>query len=97
MNDNIGSVLNKISSRKKQLGQYWRRNDKKTERESLRKRYICQQNKLGIYEIKVKKLEGYEEFIKKEGKGLRKREPKFCKQKWNRGRPKKYPDYILYS
>ena len=50
---------------------------------------------LNIYREKIKGLKGAKQFLKKSGKGLQKR--KLCKLIRGRGRPRKYPDTIVYS
>ena len=94
---NVESVLGTIMSRNRQLGQFLREGNKKTERESLKERYKSQQNTLKIYKEKIEGLHGASQFIKKSGEGLRKISHKLCKLKRGRGRPRKYPDTIFYN
>ena len=91
----IEKTLNEIQTQKRSLAQLAK--DSNTKRSEAEKEiFKSQKVTLGIYERKIKKLKGAQEFIKT-GKGLKKREHKPCKQKRGRGRPRKYPDAILYN
>ena len=91
----IENTLNEIKRQNRSLGQ---RLGKTGEKRSEAEKEIFKSQKvtLGIYEGKIKKLQGAQEFIKT-GKGLKKREHKPCKQKRGKGRPRKYPDAISYN
>ena len=83
---NFAGTFNSISAMKSSLGQKTKESNKKrteVEKEMLR----SQQKTLGIYERKIKNLQGSEEFIVKSGEGMKKR---------RRGRPKKNTDFTPY-
>ena len=93
---NFEQTLKAIVSKKRSLSQLTKdSNTKRNEAEKVT--FKSQQDTLTIYERKIKKLHGVEEFIEKSGNGLKKRDRKLCKQKRGRGRPRKYPDIILYN
>jgi len=85
-NKNFEGVLKSISVMKCSLGQ--KSKESKTQRtETEKKMYKSQKKTLDIYERKIRKLHGSEEFIVKSGEGIKKR---------GRGRPRKNLDYTPY-
>jgi hypothetical protein len=58
--------------------------------------YRSQKDTLEIYERKIKKILGIDEFIVHTGTG-KGRERKLCKQIRGKGRPRKYPDTVFYK
>ena len=91
----IEKTLNEIQTQKRSLGQLLGKTGEKRS-EAEKEIFKSQKVALGIYEGKIKILQGAQEFIKT-GKGLKKREHKPCKQKRGRGRPRKYSDTIYYE
>jgi hypothetical protein len=89
----IEGTLKKIETENRSIGQHLGAKSKKTtgEKEVLESQKIT----LERYRELIKALKGAEKFIKKSGEGLRK--PKPFKVKRGRGRPKMYPDTILYN
>jgi len=87
------STLERIVSKKKSLSQLTGKTGQKRS-EAEKAMYQSQKNTLEIYERKIKKLQGASEFIVRTGKG---REHKLCKQKRGKGRPRKYPETVLYN
>ena len=57
--------------------------------------YKSRKETLKIYRESVIALKGAKRFTEKSGQGLRRR--KLCKMKRGRGRPRKYPDTIVYK
>ena len=91
--DSVEETLKKIETKNRQLGQYLREDSKKNEEEKLV--YKSQQDTLKIYrESLLLASKGVKRF-KKSGEGLRKH--KSVKLKRGRGRPKMYPDTIIYA
>src|SRR6476619_811552 len=87
------STLENIISKKRSLSQLTGKTGEKRS-EAEKQMFQSQKDTLEIYERKIKKLLGVSEFIVHTGKG---RERKLCKQKRGRGRPRKYPETILYN
>src|SRR5271163_591127 len=89
------SVIQEIHTKNRQIGQFLRKDSKKTDGE--REVYKSQKKTLRLYQNKIEGLKGAKQFIvsKKTGEGLHKH--KLVKQKRGRGRPKLKPDLILYS
>lgn len=90
-------ALDKIKSKKRSLGQLTGKTGEKKRTNAEREMYESQKQTLSIYERKLIKLQGVDEFIEKTGEGLRKRKHKLCKQKRGKGRPKTHPDTIVYN
>jgi hypothetical protein len=91
--ETVEETLKRIETKNRQLGQYLREDSKKNEEEKL----VCksQQNTLKIYrESLLLASKGVKRF-KKSGEGLHKH--KSVKLKRGRGRPKMYPDTIIYA
>src|SRR6266536_189510 len=86
----IEEVLELIEKNCRSLGQYLGRNSKKTPEE--KEIFKSQQETLKIYRKLIKAIKETEIFT---GQGLRRR--KLCKLKRGRGRPRKYPDTIVYN
>src|SRR5271170_3396426 len=86
------SVIQEIHTKNRQIGQFLRKDSKKTDGE--REVYKSQKKTLELYQNKIEGLKGAKQFIVS-GKGLRKH--KLVKQKRGRGRPKLKPDLIVYS
>src|SRR6266536_3384583 len=86
-------TLKFIMKTNKSLGQYLGKKSKKTpeEKEILKSRLET----LIIYKKSIKAIQVSEIFTEKSGQGLRRR--KLCKLKRGRGRPRKYPDTIVYN
>ena len=104
MDGNAAEVLNKIKTKNKSLGQFLSgetpagiKLDKKGADIAAKEReiYKSQLRSLEKYKDSIKKIEGAGKFITKSGEGLTKR--KLLKQKLKRGRPKIYPDTIIYN
>jgi len=93
----IKEVLDTIKSLNRSLGQLTGITGEKKRTSAEREVYKSQKQTLSIYERKLKKLQGVDEFIEKTGEGLRKRKHKLCKQKRGKGRPKIHPDTIVYN
>src|SRR5271170_5340517 len=89
------SGIQEIHTKDRQIGQFLRKDSKKTDGE--REVYKSQKITLELYQNKIEGLKGAKQFIvsKKTGEGLRKH--KLVKQKRGRGRPKLKPDLIVYS
>jgi hypothetical protein len=89
------SVIQEIHTKNRQIGQFLRKDSKKTDGE--REVYKSQKKTLELYQNKIEGLKGAKQFIvsKKTGEGLCKH--KLVKQKRGRGRPKLKPDLIVYS
>ena len=91
----LESILQKIISKKRSLNQLIGKTGEKrseTEKENFR----SQRSTLEIYERKIRKLMGVDEFIVYTGKGGPPSR-KLCKQKRGKGRPRKYPDTVFYN
>src|SRR5206468_7633449 len=93
----IKEVLDKIKSLNRSLGQLTGITGEKKRTSAEKEMYKSQKQTLSIYERKLKKLQGVDEFIEKTGEGLRKRKHKLCKQKRGIGRPKIHLDTIVYN
>jgi len=89
------STLKNIVSKKRSLNQLTGKTGEKRS-EAEKEMYRSQKDTLEIYERKIKKLMGMDEFIVHTGSG-KSRERKLCKQKRGRGRPRKYPDTVFYN
>ena len=87
-------TMNKVNNESKKLGQLLRKDRTKDKKE--RALYESQKNTLNIYRKKIKGLIETEQFIKT-GKGLSPKIRKLVKPKRGRGRPRIYPDVILYN
>ena len=83
----IENTLNEIKKRNRSFGQYLGKTGEKRS-EAEREIYKSQKVTLGIYEGKIKKLQGAQEFIKT-GEGLKKRESKTRQTKTWKGKTKK--------
>jgi hypothetical protein len=92
---NIEETLNKITSKKRSLGQAGR--DDRGVKKSLAEKLMIESQKetLKFYKKLILGLKEAEIFTKKSGEGMRK--PKPFKLKRGRGRPKTYPDTIMYN
>jgi hypothetical protein len=89
----IEETVKKIGSQNRQIGQFLRSDSKKTTKE--REVYQSQKVTLKKYKKSLLGLEGAEQFLKKSGEGMQKH--KLFKLKRGRGRPKTYPDTIMYN
>ena len=88
----IEEILNSIKTHNRQIGQFLGAASKRSDAE--KQIYQSRQVTLKKYEDSIKKIEGGKKFTKKSGEGMRKHKP--FKQKRGRGRPKIYPDTIMY-
>jgi len=90
-------ILQRIVSKKRSLNQLSGKTGEKRS-QAEKELFRSQRDTLEIYERKIKKLMGIDEFLvqgtEHSGKG---RERKLCKQKRGKGRPRKYPDTIFYN
>src|SRR6266536_44086 len=89
----IEEVLKSIKKKNRKLGQFLGKASKKTpeEKEIFKSRLET----LKIYRESIIALKGAKRFTDKSGQGVRRR--KLCKMKRGRGRPRKYPDTIVYN
>src|SRR5260221_3595268 len=89
----IEEVLKSIKKKNRELGQFLGKASKNTpeEREIFKSRLET----LKIYRESIIALKGAKRFTERSGQGLRRR--KLCKMKRGRGRPRKYPDTIVYN
>ncbi len=89
----IEEVLKSIKKKNRKLGQFLGKASKKTpeEKEIFKSRLET----LKIYRELIIALKGAKRFTDKSGQGVRRR--KLCKMKRGRGRPRKYPDTIVYK
>ncbi len=89
----IEEVLKSIKTKNRELGQFLGKASKKTpeEKEIFKSRLET----LKIYRESIIALKGAKRFTERSGQGLRRR--KLCKMKRGRGRPRKYPDTIVYN
>ena len=103
-NGSIEEAVKAITKNRKSLAQTksketaaGKKLDKKGEDVAAKEREICDSKiaTLKIYEDSIRKIKGAEKFLKKSGEELCK--PKPFKLKCGRGRPKMYPDTILYN
>jgi len=85
-------ALSQIVVEKRRIGQFLGKSSKKNAKE--KEIYESQKKTLELYKKKIKGLEGAKQFIKKSGEGLRRR---VVKPKSGRGRPRIYPDVIVYN
>src|SRR5271163_3024602 len=92
-NGTIEETLKKIKTKNQSIGQLLGKGSKKTAME--KEMYESQKKTLVTYKESISALEGAKKFTKKLGEGLRER--KLVKQKRGRGRPRKYPDAIIYK
>jgi hypothetical protein len=95
-NGTYEEALNRVKTQNKKIGQLLGKSSKKDDKQKAV--YESRKTTLTIYKSKIKNLQGSaKEFIisEKTGEGLRQR--KLIKQKRGRGRPRKYPDIILYN
>src|SRR5437870_172742 len=88
---NINEVLRKIKSKNASLGQYLGAKSKHSDKEKTD--FKSQQETLAKYKEAIVDIKRSEKYIK--GEGLNKR--KLCKQKRGKGRPKIYPDTVVYK
>jgi hypothetical protein len=86
-------ILNNIETQNRQIGQFLGAASKRSDAE--KQIYQSRQVTLKKYKDTIRKIEGVEKFLKKSGKGMRKH--KLLKLKRGRGRPKTYPDTIMYN
>jgi len=95
-NGKFQEALNKIKTESKRIGQFLGKSSKKDDKEKAV--YESQKQTIKVYKEKIKGLIGAEQFIKpkKVGEGLT-RQGAIVKPKRGRGRPRKYPDVILYN
>src|SRR6266536_1240043 len=92
-NDKIVETLRLIKKKNRELGQFLGKASKKTPHEKVLLKSRLET--LKKYRESIKALEGTEIFTEKSGQGLRQR--KLCKPNRGRGRPRIYPDTILYN
>ena len=88
---NYEEVLKKVSRLKRQYGQLIGKNSKQEEK--LKEMYSARKKTLEKYKTSI--LDQMPAGKYKSGQGIRKRT--LCKQKPNRGRPRKYPVTIVYN
>ena len=88
---NINEVLRKIKSKNASLGQYLGAKSKHSDKEKTG--FKSQQETLAKYKEAIVDIKRSEKYIK--GEGLK--EHKLCKQKRGKGRPKIYPDTVVYK
>jgi hypothetical protein len=91
----IEDTLKKIKHKNRSLGQAGR-DDKSVKKSTTEKLMIeSQKETMKIYKESILALKGAEKFTSKSGEGMRKLKP--FKLKRGRGRPKTYPDTIMYN
>src|SRR6266536_230147 len=89
----IEEVLELIQKNFRSLGQFLGKASTKTPQE--KEIYKSRKETLKIYRESIIALNGAKRFTAKSGEGVRRR--KLCKMKRGRGRPRKYPDTIVYN
>src|SRR6266536_1027919 len=89
----IEEVLELIQKNFRSLGQFLGKASTKTPQE--KEIYKSRKETLKIYRESIIALNGAKRFTEKSGQGIRRR--KLCKLKRGRGRPRKYPDTIVYN
>jgi hypothetical protein len=87
----IQEILEKIKSKNKSHGQ--RLGSRSTANPEEKENYESQKETMKIYKTKIEGLKGAAQFTKKSGEGL----GALVKPKRGRGRPKRYPDAIIYA
>src|SRR6266536_1252202 len=95
--DNIAETLKLIKKNNRRLGQLISDHSAAGRNVSPEDKEIFKSRKetLKIYKEYILGLKGAEKFTKKSGEGIRRR--KLCKPNRGRGRPRIYPDTILYN
>ena len=91
-NENYNETFKKIKSKNSEIGQYLGTSSKRSEKE--KEIYRSQKETLKLYKEKIRGLIEAKQFIIKSGEGLRHR---LVKPKRGRGRPRMYPDVIVYN
>ncbi len=86
-------VLQSIKTKNRELGQFLGKASTKSPQE--KEIFKSQRETLQIYRESILALKGAKRFTEKSGQGVRRR--KLCKMKRSRGRPRKYPDTIVYN
>src|SRR6266536_1687395 len=86
-------VLQSIKTKNRELGQFLGKASTKSPQE--KEIFKSQRETLQIYRESILALKGAKRFTEKSGQGVRRR--KLCKMKRSRGRPRKYPDTIVYK
>src|SRR6266536_518238 len=89
----IEEVLELIQKNFRSLGQFLGKASTKTPQE--KEIFKSRKETLKIYRELIIALKGAKRFTEKSGQGIRRR--KLCKLKRGRGRPRKYPDTIVYN
>src|SRR6266536_185183 len=89
----IEEVLELIQKNFRSLGQFLGKASTKTPQE--KEIFKSRKETLKIYRELIIALKGAKRFTEKSGEGIRRR--KLCKLKRGRGRPRKYPDTIVYN
>ena len=91
---NINDILKRIGKENRTIGQYLGKASKQSDKE--KDVFKSQKETLAKYKEIIQDIKRTKQYIvEKEGEGLK--EHKFCKQKRGKGRPKIYPDTVVYK
>src|SRR2546426_2944757 len=91
---NVNDILKRIGKENRTIGQYLGKASKQSDKE--KDMFKSQKETLAKYKEIIQDIKRSKQYIvEKEGEGLK--EHKLCKQKRGKGRPKIYPDTVVYT